>query len=455
MAHVLFGSPAIARFHLHERLQRELRARGHRVTVLCTDAVAATFWAAQSSAVVHVAAAAPEPLAAPLQELAAGDCRRRRRPVHGPWLRRATTALARRLPNLLRLFDADCPDLVLLHQQRSGCQRLIQHVAGEYGSRVLWTGDGLLPHTLQLDEQGLDGDATAGRRSAFEYRTVRSDGRFLAAALSALLGRTAPVPLSRRLLRVPPWRARVRDALLALLGQDEHGALAAFDAWRTAAPRLLATTDRAFEPPTRAFVTVLLQREDDDRLLLDAVAAPRPVDLVRAVRAATATIRPMSVVAVLPTGGLLASELAPLRRLADVQLEHDVVAADAAATATAVVTVNHPLAVGALLAGTPVLHLGRALYGVAGIAHHTQLDTLAADLPFALGDDQPELRLRFLTWLLAHGHVWCSPDLPDHNGIAGLVLEIETRLAERSPTGARLRYRAGPAWPLAVESPGP
>jgi hypothetical protein len=31
------------------------------------------------------------------------------------------------------------------------------------------------------------------------------------------------------------------------------------------------------------------------------------------------------------------------------------------------------------------------------------------------------------------------------------MLEIETRLQQRSSAGLRLRYRAGPAWPLAAE----
>ena len=43
----------------------------------------------------------------------------------------------------------------------------------------------------------------------------------------------------------------------------------------------------------------------------------------------------------------------------------------------------------------------------------------------AVNDDQPHLRQRFLTWLLARAHLWCRPEEPDHNGINGLVVEIE------------------------------
>jgi hypothetical protein len=143
-----------------------------------------------------------------------------------------------------------------------------------------------------------------------------------------------------------------------------------------------------------------------------------------------------------------------LRNIPGVAFEFATAAPDAAAAAAAVVTVNHPLGIAAALTGTPLVHLGRALYGLPGVAVRGSTDNLVEDLRFAFVDDQPELRERFLTWLLAHGHIWCSPDFPDHNGITGMVMEIETRMQERNPAGLRLRYRTGPAWPLAAEGMG-
>jgi hypothetical protein len=63
--------------------------------------------------------------------------------------------------------------------------------------------------------------------------------------------------------------------------------------------------------------------------------------------------------------------------------------------------------------------------------------------------DHPTLRARFLTWLFGHGHLWCSPTHPDHNGVLGLVQAIEARLRHRADE-APLRYRRGPGWPLAA-----
>ena len=124
-------------------------------------------------------------------------------------------------------------------------------------------------------------------------------------------------------------------------------------------------------------------------------------------------------------------------------------------TAAAVVTINAPTAAVALLANTPVLHLGTTPYGLPGIALRTQLDSLSQSLAAALNADarsqQQQLQRRFLTWMLSHGHVWCSPGQPDHNGLNGLILETERRLAERGPFATSLQYRTGPAWPLTVE----
>jgi hypothetical protein len=123
-------------------------------------------------------------------------------------------------------------------------------------------------------------------------------------------------------------------------------------------------------------------------------------------------------------------------------------AIDAAAAAAAVVTINHPLASIALLAGTPVLHFGRALYGVRGVAVRTTLATLTQDLAQAVAHDHPTLRQRFLSWVFEHGHVWCSPVQPAHNGTLGLVQAIEARLQLAPGQLPPLHHQKGPAWPL-------
>ena len=114
-------------------------------------------------------------------------------------------------------------------------------------------------------------------------------------------------------------------------------------------------------------------------------------------------------------------------------------------------TINSPQAGVALLADTPVLHFGRALYGTPGVAFATEPGHLAATLRIAMRDDQPELRRRFLSTVLQRSHLWCSADGPDHNGINGWILRIEDELAQKMTYGADLRYRAGPAWPLQEE----
>lgn len=43
MGHVVLGAPPVARYHLHERLLRVLRQRGHRVSVLATAPATRTF----------------------------------------------------------------------------------------------------------------------------------------------------------------------------------------------------------------------------------------------------------------------------------------------------------------------------------------------------------------------------------------------------------------------------
>ncbi|MGC6489257.1 MAG: hypothetical protein ACON4Z_16545, partial [Planctomycetota bacterium] len=124
-------------------------------------------------------------------------------------------------------------------------------------------------------------------------------------------------------------------------------------------------------------------------------------------------------------------------------------AAGAAATATAVLTANHPAATVALLAGTPVVHTDGALYQLEGVTRRADAAAAAAAVEAAASQDRPALRRRFLTWLLRYGHVWCSPTAPTYNGLLGLAERIE-RAAHAAEDAARAGYRPGPCWPLAA-----
>ena len=115
----------------------------------------------------------------------------------------------------------------------------------------------------------------------------------------------------------------------------------------------------------------------------------------------------------------------------------------------ATTTINHPMAIAALLAGSPVLHTGQALYGLPSVTDEVPTDGFATTLRSATAAAaRSTLRTRFLSWLIGQAHLWCSTTHPDHNGLTGLVQEIEARLGERRPRGLELHYRSGPAWPL-------
>ena len=121
-------------------------------------------------------------------------------------------------------------------------------------------------------------------------------------------------------------------------------------------------------------------------------------------------------------------------------------------TGLAVVTVNHPHGLVPILAGTPLVHLGDALYGNAEIATRSTLDTLADDLQRAVRTDNPPHRASYLTRTLVYDHVWCDPDHFDENGVAGVVQTIEELLAPgpagggSSATSGRVAYQPGPSW---------
>jgi len=445
MGHIVFAAPPIADFHLHERLRRDLQRRGHRVSVLCAERHEFTFWREQF-ADVH---ALPS-------TRARGD-------VPRDLLDRAANALQRR-DAAARLHTADrwledhAPDLLLFHQRRSATAAVLQFAARSAGVRVLWTGRGLLPHTMQVDERGLDGDAGSLRLRANDYRVVRPDAALLDAGLTHALAASAPHALPRAELVVPPLRRRCADAARGLLRGDFGGLHAALNGWTAAlGPRDAAIPDVPridLQPP---FVAVLLQSAHDPRVRLDAAQAPPAHELLgRALDAAMATFGERAgVVAVLPPGAPLRSaglhRLPPLQR-ARVQLvtdHHNAAVVVAAAAAT--VTVNHPAAFVALLAGTPVVLLGRALFELHGVTTRGGLATLTDDVRRAAARDRPALRRRLLTWHLRHGHVWCSAERPNHNGVLGLGEAIERRLAAAgSGADDAMHYRPGPTWPLAT-----
>jgi hypothetical protein len=436
MGHIVFGAPPVDAFVLHERLQRELRQRSHRTTTMCLDAAEHAFCASNLTPAMLLCASDGSDGAdidiAALLGLPAGMPRRARR-----WLARAFAAAE-------TWFAHAAADLLLLHARRGPMATLLQFVARRHGVRVLWTGPGLLPHTLQCDERGVDGDAAASQRSALDYRVVQAEPQLLAACLANALARTPPFALPPAPIVVPPLGARLAAAMRVArdlgLTAAGHGLAIARRAEQLPLPAL---TPQFAPPPKTPYVAVLLQSPADERLRLDAERAPSASAMLGAVRAAAAAIDPaLRVVAV---GDTTAATLAATGCLhAPAGAAVDVVAA-----AAATITVNHPLAAVALLAGTPVVHFGRALYGLPGVTTRCRLEELPQALHRALQRDHPTLRARFLTWLFGHGHLWCSPTHPDHNGVLGFVQAIEARLSHRADE-APLRYRNGPGWPLAA-----
>jgi hypothetical protein len=430
MGHIVLGTPGIDRFHLHERLVRDLRQRGHRVDVVCLDAVAQRFWRHQDEATVALREPAG-PFAVPIDELAPGVRAAARR------------ALAASGAALHAWLVRERADLVLLHQDRTTEARVVQFVARAAGCRVLWTAAGLLPHTLQIDERGVDGEASCVQRAAHEFRVVSGEPELLQACLANALARTTPQALPRSDVRVPPWRERWSDFAATCCAHGVRRAVAGLRAWRRALPPREPRTAR-WTMPAAPFVVVLLQHEADARVRLDAPGAPSPDALVRATAEA---VRGLGDVRLAVVG----DDATRARTVAGEPVLPAQAAPDLVATALATVTINHPLAALALLAGTPVLHCGDALYGLRGVATRTTVAQLAGDLAQALAHDYPTLRERFLSWLFGHGHVWCSPTHPDHNGMLGFVAAIEARLAEPASPRPALRYRRGPGWPLAAE----
>lgn len=357
---------------------------------------------------------------------------------------------------ILHWLERERPDLVLLHEERSTATACIQFAARTVGSRVLWTGPGLLPHTMQVDLRGLDAEAQSRRWTAKDYRVVAPDRALLDASLAHAMAGGEPFALPRPEVRVPLLGRRLADAVsYAVRGQFSRAAHA-MTAWRDPfendGPAGTRTPNIAMNPKS---VCVLLQDPEDPRVVHDASEPPDPRTLIQCAIAAADAIDPdAAVVAVLPSR--VTEAQMGLYQLAGEQVDRVRLvplagAAAVAATALVTVTINHPMAAVSLLAGTPVVHLGRALYGLDGVTTHARCDELPDAVVRALQNDRPALRRRFLTFLLQHGHVWCSQSAPNHNGMLGLVQAVEDALASDAESNTRaLPYRPGPTWPLAT-----
>jgi len=445
MGHIVFAAPSIRRFHLHHRLRRDLLRRGHRVSILCTERTEFTFWREQVSDVDLIVPSYrdnhPDPRIDSFVQATPADQQAELHRVALP---------------ILHWLERERPDLVLLHEDRSIEAACIQFAARTVGSRVLWTGPGLLPHTMQVDQRGLDADAQIRRWTARDYRVIAPDRALLDAGLTHAMSGTAPFALPRQEVRVPLMRRRLGDAISYALRGRFGAAMQALTAWRapfeTEWPVGMRTPSIEMHATS---VCVLLQHRNDPLVVHDATDPPDARTLIQQAIAAADAIGPdTNVIAVLP-GRVTEAEMG-IPQLAGehfdrVRLAPLGCAAAVAATALVTITINHPMATVALLAGTPVVHLGRALYELQGVTTHTTIDELPTATEAALHRDRPALRRRFLTFLLQHGHVWCSQTAPNHNGMLGLVQAIETRLQTDAESDTRpLPYRPGPTWPLAT-----
>lgn len=448
MRHILFAAPSPAHHHLLERLQRELRQRGHHCSTLAFDPVARLWLAQQGWPMLTMPHDSLRVAAWQVEEFAEREQRwRGKRCSQHRWRRH----FQRLLPRVRDALGTSQPDLVVCTGRRDGHRMLLQFAAREAGVPVLWLGDGLLPHTLQWDARGLDGDASPPDREPGALRDGATAPALLAAALAQVLGEVSPSALSRAALQVPGWGDRLQAAWVALAAGDGQ-ALRDSLRWQQAAAAPVAVTADPWQPPAHPHLAVLLQSPDDPRLRLDAGTVPDACQLVAAASEAARSVdASLRLVVVLPPTANGPRWRMPLARRPDITLANAAAVHAVAATAVATITINHPAATTGLLAGTPVLHCGRALYGLPGVTWHGPGCEFAAGLQQWLRAPQPRLRERFLTWLLQSRHLWCSPTDPDHNGMLGLTGLVLAHAA-RQPFAAPPGYRPGPAWPLHLDS---
>jgi len=447
MRHILFAAPEPAHCHLLERLQRELRQRGHRTSLLSFDAATSVWLAQQDWALLPLESCESLGAAELAEEFAARELRwRGRQGLPRRWRRHFQLLL----PRVQRALAANRPDLVVCVARRDGHRALLQFAARAAGVPVLWLDEGLLPHTLQWDQRGLDGDASPAEPVPGTLRDHAAAPELLAAALAQVLGGVSPSALGRAALRTPRWQDRLRASLTALASGD-FDAMTALRRWRQSAAAPAVTIADPWQPPPHPHLAVLLQSPTDARLRLDAGLAPDPCALVTAAAAAAHAVdASLRLVVVGPPDGVAPRWRRQFARSPELTLADATAAHAVAATAVATITINHPAATTGLLAGTPVLHCGRALYGLPGVTWHGPTSTFPEGLRQLLQSPQPHLRERFLTWLLRSRHLWCSPVAPDHNGMLGLVGLVLAQAA-RQPFDGAPGYRPGPAWPLNLD----
>ena len=453
MGHVLLLAPRIRDLALLDALVRVLLRRQARVSVLATDRVTANCLESHGIAATRLV---PERRVGPTDPSLDDFVRREARLVGDPsdprLLRRCHDFLARRTTPLVRVMETALPDLVVSIGGRGGLDRLVHATARLFGCATAHLGPGLLPGTLQRDCDGIDGD----REPVAPLQPHLSGDRALiddalAAALAG--GASAWGPLPRVVFG--PTRG---DVLRAWLGAHRDGGLAAtrarLRAWRDAAAAVgTPGLPPAFHLPQPPFTAVLLQSPDDPRVRLDFDGdPPDAADLVGAARAASACSGlGEHIVAVLDPAGKARAEL---RDRDDVTIVPAGAAALAAATAAAVVTLNHPRAFVGVLANTPTVCLGRAMFARTGLAHRAGIDRLAETLRMAL-DARPDLlTYAELTRVLRDEHVWCDRDRPDVNGLGGIATWLEQVLDHAAPAQPPVRYEAGPSWPGADDATG-
>lgn len=432
VAQVLLAAPTVETVRLTEALRRLLMRRGHRVRTVIADPVTARCARTQLCEATLLPAGRRLRLAG-LDSLVVRDLRLDGVSSSRGWpRRRALRRLERLASSMQRLLDEDLPELVVITGARDGAARLLARLVRESGCPLLHLGPGLLPGTLQWDGEGLDGDSSTCRRTAAFYRGQKRDPEFLKSALVHAVA--TRVDGSQRRLIGPS----IEDLLATQLHVLRHGgggrAAGTLSTWRR-----LAAGDEPAEPdpllPDRPFVAILQQRSNDPRTVLDS---PYRLDQGRALRHATER----AIEAIDPGLGLV--EVSPRR----IQPGPD--ALQAALTAAAVITVNDRAATAALLAGTPVLHVGRAPWSVRGVTERiAEPGDLVEALGRALHREVTTLRERMLTHLLTVDHVWCDPIEPEASGLSRIVGEIE-RLCDRTkPVLPPLdEYRPGPHDPL-------
>lgn len=453
MGHILLAAPPIERFHLHEQVSRRLLRRGHRVTLLCTDPVTQRCYDVHGMPARLLAQARrPDPSDLPTQELAARDLRLtgQGRPDFRRLLRRYRARLDHAAPTLVRHFETELPDLVVTFQGRSGLHRLIDAAAQRFGCPTTHLGDGLLPGTMQHDPRGIDGDSSIATRPAAYYRSGSTDRGLCEASLAAVLGEFDSPPTARRFVHPPDFLDGIACLASARSPAAARWALSRLRAWRSESERPVVKPEpNLFGLPANPFVAVLLQGPRDPRVLLDTQhGGPHALELCRSVRRATQAIDPSLGVVAITSPDLDPGVIESIR--ADgVRVRPAQAAPAAIATAAAVVTVNHPLAMIGLLADTPVLHLGSALYDLPGITRRTALERLRADLETAVhAAPHAGLRLRFASRVLTEDHIWCDAEAPDPNGLRGIVHHLEDQLQKAGGQPETAPYRPGPGWPL-------